>query len=70
VYQSFAIIFSGIAMGGFLYIFSNLHFLVRAVAGAALYFVLLWVFRAVSTNEVLSLISRKGPEMREYEPLA
>ncbi|KKT70719.1 MAG: hypothetical protein UW66_C0038G0010, partial [Candidatus Moranbacteria bacterium GW2011_GWF1_44_4] len=43
---------------------------VRAVAGAALYFVLLWVFRAVSTNEVLSLISRKGPEMREYEPLA
>ncbi|HBB37325.1 MAG: Membrane protein involved in the export of O-antigen and teichoic acid [Candidatus Moranbacteria bacterium GW2011_GWC1_45_18] len=68
--KSFAIIFSGIAMGGFLYIFSNLHFLVRAVAGAALYFVLLWVFRAVSTNEVLSLISRKGPEMREYEPLA
>ena len=66
----FAVVFSGFVMGGFLYVFSNLNFLVRAVASAALYFIFLWIFRAISTDEVLSLISRKGPEMREYEPMA
>jgi len=66
----FAILFSGLAMGGFLYVFANLNFLVRALAGAAIYFVLLWIFRAISAEEILSLISRKGPEMREYEPMA
>src|SRR3989339_872816 len=66
----FAFSFSGLMMGGFLYIFSALNFLVRAVASVALYFVFLWIFRAVSTSEVLSLISRRGPELQEYEPMA
>ncbi|MDI6778042.1 MAG: flippase [Patescibacteria group bacterium] len=66
----FAIVFSGLVMGGFLYIFADLNFLARAVSGVALYFVFLWVFRAISTNEVLSLISRKDPERQEYEPMA
>ncbi|OGI17435.1 MAG: hypothetical protein A2Z52_01560 [Candidatus Moranbacteria bacterium RBG_19FT_COMBO_42_6] len=65
----YAIVFSGLAMGGFLYIFSDLNFLVRLVASVTLYFALLWIFRAISTGEVLSLISRKGPEMSEYEPM-
>src|SRR4030042_600402 len=47
-----AILFSGAVMGGFLYVFSDINFLVRAVFGAALYFLFLWALRAVSTEEV------------------
>lgn len=65
-----AILFSGLAMSGFLYLFSNLGFFVRALIGVAIYFAFLWIFRAISTEEVLSLISRKGPEMRDFEPMA
>jgi len=66
----FVIFFSGLAMGGFLYVFSDFNFLLRALAGTAIYFVLLWIFRAVSAEEIWSIISRKGPELREYEPMA
>ncbi len=64
-----AILFSGLAMGAFLYVFSDFNFWIRALVGTALYFIFLWIFRAVSTDEVISLVSRKGPEMREYEPI-
>ena len=65
----FSIAFSGLAMGIFFYIFSNLHFAIRAVLGTALYFFFLWLFRAVSAGEITSLISRKGPKLLEYEPM-
>lgn len=66
----FAILFSGFIMGGFLYIFSNLGFIARLVTSVAIYFIFLWIFQAVSTNEILSLISRKKSEVQEYEPMA
>ena len=65
----FTISFSGLAMGIFLYIFSDLNFLARAIASVSIYFLFLWLFRAVSTHEVLSLISRKGSGVQEYETL-
>jgi O-antigen/teichoic acid export membrane protein len=65
----FAILFSGFVMGSFLYFLSDLNFLLRLAASVSLYFVFLWIFRAVSTSEILSLISRKGPEIQEYEPM-
>lgn len=66
----FAILFSGLMMGTFLYFFLDLNFLFRLAVSVSLYFVFLWIFRAVSTNEILSLISRKGPKIQEYEPMA
>jgi O-antigen/teichoic acid export membrane protein len=66
----FAIAFSGLAMGVIFFFSSNLFFPARALLGVAGYFIFLWIFRAVSAEEISSLISRKGPEMREYEPMA
>ncbi len=66
----FTILFSGFVMGVFLYFFSNLNFLLRAIAGAVIYFVFLWLFRAVSAGEIASLVKRGGGAGREYEPIA
>jgi O-antigen/teichoic acid export membrane protein len=63
------ILFSGAAMGGFFFLFSSLHFTVRAVLGTGIYFLFLWIFRAVSAQEVLSLVSQKGSGLRDYEPM-
>jgi O-antigen/teichoic acid export membrane protein len=63
-----AIFISAAAMVAFLYFFSSLDFVVSAIAGSTIYFISLWVFRAISAEEISSLISRKGPEMQEYEP--
>jgi len=64
------IVFSGLVMGGFFYLFSGLHFAVRAALGAGLYFFLLWIFRAISTHEIASLLRRGGGEAREHEIIA
>jgi len=63
----FIIFFSGAAMGIFFYIFSNLTFLVRAIIGLVIYFLLLWLFQAVSSREILSLIKRRESGVQEYE---
>ncbi|OGI24922.1 MAG: hypothetical protein A3J76_00200 [Candidatus Moranbacteria bacterium RBG_13_45_13] len=64
-----AIFFSGAVMAGFLYLFSDINFLARAVFSTALYFLFLWAFRAVSAEEVASLISRKSGGADGYEPM-
>jgi O-antigen/teichoic acid export membrane protein len=65
----FSIIFSGLAMGVFFFLFPGFHFLIRAILGTGIYFLFLWIFRAVSAQEVLSLISQKGSGIRDYEPM-
>lgn len=66
----FAIAFSGCVMAGFLYFFSGHNFIVLALSGSLVYFIMLWAFRAISRDEIVGLISKKGEEVREYEPTA
>ncbi len=65
--KAFAIFTAGAAMAGVLYVFGNLNFFALAVVSGSVYFLLLWISRAVSTEEILSLISKKGEEVREHE---
>jgi O-antigen/teichoic acid export membrane protein len=65
----FSILAGGATMAAFLYFFSGLNFFVLALSSAAVYFASLWILRAVSTEEILSLINKKGEEAREYEPI-
>jgi O-antigen/teichoic acid export membrane protein len=67
--KSPAILASGLAMAIFLYIFSSLNFFILAIFSGVAYFALLWVFRVVTTRELRSLISRRGEEIPEYEPV-
>lgn len=66
----FAIVFSGVAMAVCLYFFSDINFFARAIAGVTVYLVFLWSLKVVSAEEISSLIGRKGPEMKKYEPMA
>ncbi len=63
------ILFSGLLMGAFLFISPVLFFPLRLAVSTALYFVFLWIFRAVSVEEIRSLLSRKGSEIQEYDPV-
>lgn len=65
-----SIVFSGLVMAGVLYFMSDFHFLVRAIFGIGGYFLSLWIFRAVSAEEIRSLISKNPKEAREFELLA
>jgi len=67
--KSPAILASGAAMAMFLYLFSAFNFFILAISSGLVYFTLLWVFRVITTGELLSLISKKGEEVREYEPV-
>jgi len=58
---------AGVLMAIFLYIFRELNFFVLALASAAMYFIFLWLFKAIETSEITSLISKKG--VQEYEEL-
>ncbi len=63
------IFFSGAIMALFLYLFQDRYgFFFLVMVSAAVYLFCLWIFRAVKTAEILSLISKKGVE--EYEELA
>ena len=66
----FSILASGAVMGIVLYISASLGFIVRAFASLGLYFLLLWAFKAVSTDEMRSLVSRKGGPLHEPEIMA
>jgi len=63
----FKIIIAGICMTVFLYIFQGRNFFILALSSSAIYFVALWIFRAVETAEITSLISKRG--VQEYEEL-
>jgi O-antigen/teichoic acid export membrane protein len=58
---------AGIIMTAFLFTFRYNNFFVALLGGTIVYFVSLWIFDAVKTSEILSLISKKGIE--EYEEI-
>jgi len=64
-----AILVSGVLMAGSIYFLHGLNLFVLVAASASVYFLFLWIFRAISTEEITSLISKKGEEVREYEPI-
>ncbi|OGI25601.1 MAG: hypothetical protein A3J76_06005 [Candidatus Moranbacteria bacterium RBG_13_45_13] len=66
----FPILVSGAGMAFVFYYFHFLHFFPLAAAGTSAYFFLLWLFRAISLDEIRSLISKKGGEPVEFEPVA
>lgn len=55
-------------MAIFFFIFANkVGFFISAISGTLIYFIALWLFRAVKTSEITSIISKKG--VREYEEI-
>ena len=64
-----AILVSGALMAGSLYFLHGLNLFILVATSAFIYFLFLWIFRAISTEEISSLISKKGEEVREYEPV-
>ena len=67
VEKKLGIIIAGAAMALFLFAFQNLNFFIAALGSAAVYFVGLWIFKTVRTEELTSLITKKGVEEFEYE---
>ena len=64
------ILVSGAGMALVFLYFRSLNFFLLAAAGVFVYTVLLWLFKAVSLDEVESIISKKGGEPTEFEPIA
>jgi O-antigen/teichoic acid export membrane protein len=60
-------ILAGLAMSVFLFVFKGQSFFLLAFGSTLVYFVFLWLLKVVRTEEILSLISKKGVE--EYEEL-
>jgi O-antigen/teichoic acid export membrane protein len=61
------LILSGIIMAVFLFVFRNTNFFLQAVGSTGVYAASLWIFKVIATEEIKSLISKKG--VSEYEPL-
>ena len=60
---------SGALMAVFLFFAQGMNFFLAACVGSAIYFTALWIFDAVKTEELTSLVSKKGVEEYEYEQL-
>ena len=54
------IAFSGAGMALFLFVFDRLNFFVLGMGSLLIYIFLIWLFRAVKTEEITSIISKKG----------
>jgi len=67
--KAWAILVGGLAMAGSLFIFRGLNFFILVATSTLIYFLFLWIFKAISAEEITSLISKKGEEVREYEPV-
>lgn len=63
------IFLSGALMAVFLFFAQNLNFFLTAFGSATVYFMALWIFKAVKTSEITSLVSKKGVEEGAYEQL-
>jgi len=59
-----SIAMAGGAMALFLFFFQQSNFIFLAISSSLIYFVFLWLFKAIKTEEILSLISKEG--VREY----
>jgi len=66
----FPILVSGAGMALVFHFFGSLNFFLLAAVGVFAYALLLWLFKAVSLDEVESLISKKSGEPTEFEPIA
>jgi O-antigen/teichoic acid export membrane protein len=62
------IIFSGLVMSLFLFVFRGKNFFLLAGASFLIYFLALWALRVIKNAEIMSLISRKGVEEYEETP--
>ena len=51
-------LFSGLAMAAFLFIFQELNLFLSAIGSSVVYFIFLWLTRAISKKEVLSIVGR------------
>lgn len=60
-----AMVLAGLAMAGSLYILRGQNFFLAGFLSVAVYAFSLWILRAVKTEEITSIVSRKGIE--EYE---
>jgi O-antigen/teichoic acid export membrane protein len=49
---------AGVAMAAALFIFKDINFLASGILSVAVYIIFLWIFRAVKTEEITSIISR------------
>jgi O-antigen/teichoic acid export membrane protein len=58
----FRIIFSGLAMTVFLFVFRDLSFFLLALSGVGIYCLFLWMTRAITGREIMSIISRKNSQ--------
>ena len=61
------ILSSGVAMAGVLFLSGSFPFLLSGVAGVATYLFVLWLTKAVTQNEILSLFSKKELSFGEVE---
>lgn len=64
--KTFKLMLSGILMAAFLFFFQNSNFFLLAFGSTAIYIFSLWIFNVITTQELKSLISKKG--VSEYEP--
>ena len=55
-------------MGIILYISENLSFFARGFLSVLIYLLLLWIFKAIKTEEITSIISKKGVQKYEEIP--
>jgi O-antigen/teichoic acid export membrane protein len=62
------IMLAGILMAGFLFVFQEGNFYLLGFGSVFIYLLALWVFRAVETSEITSIISKKG--VTEYETVS
>ncbi|MCX6766963.1 MAG: flippase [Candidatus Moranbacteria bacterium] len=64
------ILVSGAGMALVFHYLQSFNFALLAASGIFTYILLLWLFRAVSLDEMESIISKKGGEPTEFEPIA
>ena len=62
-----SIAISGGIMALFLFFFKQTNFIFLAISSSLIYFVFLWLFKAIKTEEIRSLISKQG--VQEYGEL-
>jgi O-antigen/teichoic acid export membrane protein len=69
--QKLAEIFlGGMAMAAILYLGREANFIILALGSILVYFFILWVFRVITTEEIASIMSKRGEEVREdFEPV-
>ncbi|MCD6149365.1 flippase [bacterium] len=51
-------LFSGLAMAAFLFTFQELNLFLSAIGSSAVYFIFLWLTKAISKEEILSIVGR------------